>query len=690
MPLLIWLVLALAGTSGLLWQQHTSRQQVAQRFDLRVSLISDFVASYTADLIDRERTQARASLTAGTVQAADFARAVAGFGYPAAVLLDDRGRVIQAVPYDPALIGQDLTGRYAHLATAVRQGRPAVSAVVASAARGLPVVAFAVPFATPSGRRVFSGAVDIRRSSLSAYLSTALTFAGVRIQLVDGAGNLVAANTPLSGVPALTARDLPLAAALGQAPRGRYRAGDSWWRYTSTPIRGTPWRLSATVRQDVLFSSLSGSETAGQAALAGGAVVGLLVVAAAGRARRSRRELQLSEHRFRQVFDGSRIGMTLTDITGRFLRVNPAACQLFGRAETDLVGTAFSDLTHPDDGHVSAQLCRECVAGRIDGFDVDKRYLHSDGRTVDASVTAALLRDGDGRPRYFATQIIDMTERRALERARRAGEAELTRRAEQLQLANAHLADVMAMLSHDVRQPLSTIVGLGDLLLEEWPALSDRARCGEVARMAAAGRRAGDLVTDILTLAQLDAGALHARPALIDVSHAVRDAVANYHSSDATPVAVVAPDQTSALADPAHLHLILGNLLTNATKYGRPPIVVTVTNRRDQVTIDVTDHGEGVPEAFVPHLFERFTRAETGVATTAPGTGLGLYLVHQLATAGGLGIAYRAAEPAGASFTITVPCPAPTVAHVERLRPGPARNQARARESGPGADADRA
>jgi PAS domain S-box-containing protein len=672
--LLIWLLLTVAGTGGLLWQQQNSRQAVAQRFALRVNLMGDFVTSYTADLIDRELVQAKATLSGRSVDAADFSRAVAGFGYPAAVLLDGQGRALQVVPNDPSLIGKDLTRRYAHLDTALRQGTPAVSPVVASAARGLPVVAFAVPFATESGRRVFSGAVDIRHSPLSSYLSSALSLSGGRVQLVDGNGAIVAANKPLTGsAPALIEHNEALATAMRDKGQGRYHSEGRWWRYSSTPIRGTPWRLSATVSEDVLFASLADNENAGQAALGGAAAVGLLVVAAAGRARRSRRDLQLSEHRFRHVFDGSRIGMALTDIHGRFVRVNPAACQLFGRSEPSLTGQLFADVTHPDDSSAAAALARDCLTGRIDGFDLDKRYLHSDGQVIDASITSTLLRDGNGRPQYFATQIVDMTEHRALEQARRANEAELAQRAEQLQEVNAHLADFMAMLSHDLRQPLTSIIGLGELLLDDWDLSTDEDRLRDVRRMTAAGHRAGNLVTDILTLAQLDAGALVARPALIDLSHAVREAVAAHQAVDPAPVALLAPDQANALADPAHLHLILGNLLANATKYGRPPVNVTVTYHRDQILINVTDHGEGVPDDFVPHLFDRFARADTGVAITANGTGLGLYLVRQLANAGGLDVTYQPNRPTGATFTISVPCVAPKTANVHLLRPDPVR-----------------
>jgi signal transduction histidine kinase len=81
---------------------------------------------------------------------------------------------------------------------------------------------------------------------------------------------------------------------------------------------------------------------------------------------------------------------------------------------------------------------------------------------------------------------------------------------------------------------------------------------------------------------------------------------------------------------------------------------VTAGHVPDGVELSVRDHGEGVPSGFVPSLFERYTRAGTGVATRASGTGLGLFIVRSLAEAGGGRIAYEPAGP-GSRFTITFP-----------------------------------
>ncbi|GAB2568834.1 hypothetical protein Aab01nite_08510 [Paractinoplanes abujensis] len=671
-PLGVWLLLVVVGAGVLLWQQNNSREAVARRFERGVGTLSDFMTGVATESLMREKIQAEASLADPVVRGRDFERAVAGFGYPAALLLDEQGRVLHVHPSDPDLVGTDVAVRYAHLREAL-QGRSAVSGVVDSAAEQIPVVAFAVPFDTARGRRVFSGAVPIRASPLASYFTSALSLTGARVQLVDPSGNIVAGTEAFTtATPTLAGENAALAGALAQDRDGRYEDGGEWWRYSAVAVKDTPWRLSATVTEDELYGQLRDTENAGLAALGGAALVGLAVVAAVGRARGNRRELLLSERRFRKVFETSRIGMVLTDAQGRCLRLNPAGSEIFGLAEDELLDQRLVDYTHPDDAGLTDGPVSDCLAGRTDGFELDKRYVRAGGEVVEASITAAVIRDGEERPLYFAIQIIDVTERNTLERERTRAQAELAHRAEELQDANTHLADVMAMLSHDVRQPLAKIVGLGGLVVEEWAGLPEHTKINYVQRMAAAGHRANDLVTDILMLAQFDAGAMMARPVRLDVSHAVREAVSAHHISSGTAISVIAPDETIGLADPAQLQLILGNVMTNATKYGRPPIVVTVANAGELVAIRVADHGEGVPPEFVPHLFDRFARAGSGVATKTAGTGLGLYLVRQLAQAGGLDVSYEPNQPHGAVFTVTVPRTSPTsrVRDAETIRAG--------------------
>ncbi|WP_285551418.1 sensor histidine kinase [Actinoplanes regularis] len=236
-----------------------------------------------------------------------------------------------------------------------------------------------------------------------------------------------------------------------------------------------------------------------------------------------------------------------------------------------------------------------------------------------------------------------------------------TRRSRQdLHRANTQLGDFITMLSHDVRQPLSSIVSYGEILLDEWADLDEKEKHRYIQRITNGGHRADRIVEEILTLSRLDAGAITAHPALLNINRAIRQAVEGLGLEPGHSITVTATDdEATAYADPAFLQLILGNLIGNAVKYGSPPIDVTVARTDENLNIEVSDHGEGVPPQFVDHLFDRFARADTGVATTKPGTGLGLYLAHRLATASGLRIGYQPHQPQGATFTLTLPVTSP-------------------------------
>ena len=145
--------------------------------------------------MDQERRVAIDSLSGTDDPAASFTSAVDGFGFSAAVLLDSRGRVLAVHPRTPELIGTDLTTRYQRLAAAVN-GQPVISSAVSSASRHVPVVAFAVPYDTPSGRRVFNGAYQLNHTPLGAFLAAVSAIPDSRVYIVDAAGTVVATSNP--------------------------------------------------------------------------------------------------------------------------------------------------------------------------------------------------------------------------------------------------------------------------------------------------------------------------------------------------------------------------------------------------------------------------------------------------------------------------------------------------------------
>lgn len=218
---------------------------------------SQFVGSYVADILDREREIATATLSGATVSRQEFEAVVATFGFEAALLLGSDGRVMHGVPYKPELQGVHIASQYGHLASAL-EGRPALSGVVPSAARGIPVVAFAAPFDTPSGRRVLSGAYDVSRTPLSAYLANSMPFGDGSVLLIDAAGSIVASNLGDSSAGRDISDDH---AALGQALEnrtgGRY-THDAERYFSVASVPSSPFRLVASVPTEQLFAGTSG------------------------------------------------------------------------------------------------------------------------------------------------------------------------------------------------------------------------------------------------------------------------------------------------------------------------------------------------------------------------------------------------------------------------------------------------
>jgi len=118
--------------------------------------------------------------------------------------------------------------------------------------------------------------------------------------------------------------------------------------------------------------------------------------------------------RFKSTFEQSPIGMSIVDSTpeaaGTFIDVNNALCELLGYTRDQLLDMTFSDVTHEDDVDTSVSEFEQMLAGEIDRYEIDKRYVHSSGRTIWGRVTASLVRDPDGRPLHSVGHIQDVTE----------------------------------------------------------------------------------------------------------------------------------------------------------------------------------------------------------------------------------------------------------------------------------------
>jgi PAS domain S-box-containing protein len=129
-----------------------------------------------------------------------------------------------------------------------------------------------------------------------------------------------------------------------------------------------------------------------------------------------------SDEQFRSAFEHAAIGMTLLAIDKRRLKVNRAFCRMLGYSEAELLARTVQDITHPDDVPWDVLQSQRAVAGEIEAFQCEKRYIHRSGRLVWVLLSCSLVRDADRKPLHFISQIQDITERKQIERVLRNNE----------------------------------------------------------------------------------------------------------------------------------------------------------------------------------------------------------------------------------------------------------------------------
>lgn len=327
--------------------------------------------------------------------------------------------------------------------------------------------------------------------------------------------------------------------------------------------------------------------------------------------------------------------------TGLITHWNPAATTIFGYQPDEAVGLPLDRIVAPEqrDAH-RAGIRRFALSGRgqiVDSGDaVEVRALTKDLRRLWVELRINSLRTDEGK--LFVLAVIrDISDRRALqERLETAAAAEEAR--------SASLRRFVSMAAHDLRGPLGLIDNFLQFVAEDQGLAEGTAEL--VTRCQDLSRRANRLAEDMLGLLLLEAGADIAEPEHL----AVADALAL--AFDTSDLVIAVQPGTAVWADPRHVSRILMNLLSNARKYGAPPIVITAGRDGDEVGVTVRDHGPGVPADQLPTMFEAFTR---GAAHRAiPGAGLGLAAVRMLAQLNGGDISYSPADP-GAEFTLRLP-----------------------------------
>jgi len=239
----------------------------------------------------------------------------------------------------------------------------------------------------------------------------------------------------------------------------------------------------------------------------------------------------------------------------------------------------------------------------------------------------------------------------ALDRVRLFEQEHLARLA--LEQADELKTNFVALAAHELRTPVAAIHGFVQTLNRLGERL-DATRQGELLQaLERQTERMSALVEQLLDLSRLDAEAVDIVPARFHVAARV-DELTRIAAGPQVEVDIEIPAELELEADPTAFDRIVGNLITNAVRYGEPPVVVRAQQSDRHFRLIVEDHGNGVPSEFVPQLFERFRRSP-GSRERTQGTGLGLAIARSFARAHGGDLLYEDAAPHGARFQLVLP-----------------------------------
>ncbi len=360
-------------------------------------------------------------------------------------------------------------------------------------------------------------------------------------------------------------------------------------------------------------------------------------------------ELRESEARFRNMADNAPVLIWVHGVGG-CQYVNEEFMQFVGGALADVQGTNWTNFIHPDDGDY-VEKYREAFERR-QPIDAQYRFRRADGQYRWLAATGAPRFRPDGAFLGYVGCSVDITDIKNSEAA--------------LQDADRRKDDFLAMLGHELRNPLAGIVS-GAQVLSMLPLDDEAAEMQAViARQSSYMSR---IVDDLLDVSRITRGKLRLRHQYTNLCDLLRDTVDDYRKSralDRCQLRVDMPDADLwAWADPARLAQAFSNIIHNSYKFSDGPNVITIELaadlERSEATIAVSDRGIGMSRETLDRIFEPFIQADASLERTRGGLGLGLALTKGLIRLhGGSVSADSDGLGRGAIFTIKLPSvPAP-------------------------------
>lgn len=361
--------------------------------------------------------------------------------------------------------------------------------------------------------------------------------------------------------------------------------------------------------------------------------------------------LKESESRFKRLVQSNVIGCIFWESSGKITDTNEAFLRMVGYTWEDLLlgKLNWKTMTPVEQLHSSEKAIAQMKqVGAAD--PLEKEYIRSDGSRVPILLGGVLLEGSQDRGVSF---VLDLSQQKQLEN-------QLRQQAEQLEQANRIKDEFLAVLSHELRSPLNSILGWSKLLRSRKLDEATISRALETIERNATMQT--QLIEDLLDVSRILQGKTSLNVCPVDLALTIEAAINTVRlAAQAKSIEIeslIALTAGVVLGDPNRLQQVIWNLLSNAIKFtpsgGR--VSIQLENNGKQAQIQVSDTGKGISAEFLPHVFEYFRQADSSTTRTQGGLGLGLAIVrHLVELHGGTVSASSLGVGQGATFTVTLP-----------------------------------
>jgi PAS domain S-box-containing protein len=397
-----------------------------------------------------------------------------------------------------------------------------------------------------------------------------------------------------------------------------------------------------------------------------GRIVGASKIAHDITERKRWRTAEVAESFLAAIVDSAEDAIISKDLDGIVTSWNPAAEKLYGYTASEMIGKPIAMLIPSDHRDEEPQILQRIRRGeRIRHYETQR--VRKDGGIIEVSLTVSPIKDSLGRIIGASKIARDITDRKVAE----AREKEVLMQAhdarwqaeqarQQAEAASLAKDEFLATISHELRTPITAVLGWSRMLLTGQLTPERQQKALETIDRNA--RSQAQLIEDLLDISRIVSGKLRIDRRTVDLAAKIASAVeAVRPPAEAKRIrieSIISSGAGPILGDSERLQQVVWNLLSNALKFTPRDGFVTVELRRveSQVELYVADNGIGISPDFLPHVFDRFSQADSTITRTRGGLGMGLAIVKSLVELhGGIVSAFSKGEGQGTTFCVKLP-----------------------------------